>query len=60
MSGLYRFIYCESVPIYPPEILKKITLKQFLVFTFGILPGLRMECHSLATYSVHAETDNLF
>lgn len=23
MSGLYRFIYCESVPIYPPEILLK-------------------------------------
>lgn len=60
MSGLYRFIYCDSVPNYPPEIKKKNHTQTVSGFTFGILPDLRMGCHSLATYSVHAETDNLF
>lgn len=58
MGCIDLFIVIQSQFI-PLKLKKKITLK-VSGFTFGILPDLRMGCHSLATYSVHAETDNLF
>lgn len=59
MGCIDLFIVIQSQFI-PLKLKKKTHTQTVSGFTFGILPELRMGCHSLATYSVHAETDNLF
>lgn len=59
MGCIDLFIVIQS-QIIPLKLKKNYHTQTVSGFTFGILPDLRMGCHSLATYSVHAETDNLF